>query len=348
MHIGGAEKLLTQLAPMMNKNGNQCDVALFDGTDTQFRQALVEAGVHVIDFTQGGSVYNPFHIFRLLKLMRQYDIVHTHNTAPQLFTAIASVLCSVILCTTEHNTSNRRRNWKWYAIVDKWMYSRYKTVISISPATTTNLIKHTKIKCPILTISNGIDVDSYKNALPLQRDIFGFMEENVIITQVAGFRYQKDQVTVIKSLQYLPKNYVVLFVGDGERRGECESLVKKLGLEGRVHFAGLRSDVNRVLKMSDIVVMSSHWEGFGLAAVEGMAAGKPVIATNISGLAEVVKGAGLLFEHEDSKGLADSIKNLHDDKSLCDKIVASSQIRAEEYDIKQMARNYLDVYNKFK
>ncbi|MDK7740786.1 glycosyltransferase family 4 protein, partial [Veillonella nakazawae] len=64
--------------------------------------------------------------------MKGYDIVHTHNSSPQLFTAIARKLCSVKLCSTEHNTSNRKRNWKWYAPIESWMYRQYDHVICIS------------------------------------------------------------------------------------------------------------------------------------------------------------------------------------------------------------------------
>ncbi len=76
----------------------------------------------------------------------------------------------------------------------------------------------------------------------------------------------------------LPDNYSLCLIGDGVRRPVCEELVKKLNLERRVIFLGLRNDVPRLLKTSDVVVTSSYWEGFGLATVEGMAAGKPVDA----------------------------------------------------------------------
>ncbi|MCE6983773.1 glycosyltransferase, partial [Pseudomonas frederiksbergensis] len=66
------------------------------------------------------------------RIMRHYDVVHTHNSSPQLFVAIASLFCNVRMFTTEHTTSNRKRNWKWYAPIESWMYGRYEHVICIS------------------------------------------------------------------------------------------------------------------------------------------------------------------------------------------------------------------------
>ena len=111
----------------------------------------------------------------------------------------------------------------------------------------------------------------------------------VRIFMVAGFRYQKDQPTAINSLKFLPKNYHLFLVGDGPECNKCQQLVNEQNLSERVHFLGKRSDVASLLKSADICVISSHWEGFGLAAVEGMAAGKPVVASNIPGVAEVVR-----------------------------------------------------------
>jgi glycosyltransferase involved in cell wall biosynthesis len=150
------------------------------------------------------------------------------------------------------------------------MYSRYKEIISISSATTENLRKYIKISCPIDTISNGIDVERYSAAVPVERKNIGCKNDTFLLMMVAGFRYQKDQDTIIRALTLLPKNVQLCLVGDGDRRVECKELVKRLNLEERVVFTGVRSDIPNVLKAADVVVMSSHLEGFGLAAVEGM------------------------------------------------------------------------------
>ena len=94
LRTGGAESLIAQIVPLMCADGIEVEVALFDGTETAFKRQLLSSGVKIHDFSIGGAVYNPLHILRLRKLMSRFDIVHTHNTAPQLFAAIGSVLCS--------------------------------------------------------------------------------------------------------------------------------------------------------------------------------------------------------------------------------------------------------------
>ena len=110
-----------------------------------------------------------------------------------------------------------------------------------------------------------------------------------IVIMVAAFRKQKDQDTLIKAIAKLPQEKFELWlVGDGERREELKKLVVEQNMEDNVKFLGVRSDVANVLKTSDVVVMSSHWEGLSLSNLEGMSVGKPFVASNVDGLREPV------------------------------------------------------------
>lgn len=102
LYTGGAEKLMVDLLPRMKQAGHKVELCVFDGTRTPFFEQLEKNGIRIHWFHKGGSVYNPLNIYRLWRLMRKgWDIVHTHNTAPQLFAAFGEVLCSVVLVTTE-------------------------------------------------------------------------------------------------------------------------------------------------------------------------------------------------------------------------------------------------------
>lgn len=167
------------------------------------------------------------------------------------------------------------------------------------------------------------------------------------IVQIAGFRLQKDQDTLIRSLALLPENYEVYFVGDGERRKECELLTTSLNLSSRIHFLGICDNIPQILKEMDILVMSSHWEGFGLAAVEGMAAGKPVIASDVDGLCEVVKGYGVLFPAGDAQALAKEISYIGENRELYQCVAKRCFQRASDFDISKMVESYAKIYNSF-
>lgn len=342
---GGAEHLLVDLLPRLKEKGHQVELAVFNTDETPYYKELVASGIKVHVFAGSGNVYNPLHIFRLLILMRKFDIVHTHNTAPQLFAALCSVLCKVQLCTTEHNTSNRRRRWKWYACIDRWMYSRYKKVICISDQAETNIKEYLGKKfCEnVYTIYNGMNVKRFANAEPCDELIDEYKGLHTAV-MVAGFRYQKDQMTLIKAYKHLPNDYHLLLVGDGERRHELETLIAKLGLQQRVHLLGLRTDVPNVLKSAEIVVMSSHYEGLSLSNIEGMVSGNPFVGSDVDGIREVTQGYGVLFPHGDDKALAEIIEKLCTDKQYAAEVSAKCIERAKMYDIQKMVDSYNDVY----
>lgn len=345
LSTGGAEKLISEISPMLRDKGHQVDVIAFDGADTAFKKALTDKGIKVYSFGKGCNVYNPLFIFRLAKIMKNYDIVHTHNTAPQLFAAVGSVLCSVVLCTTEHTTSNRRRDWKWYGWIDKWMYSRYSRIICISKQAEDNLRNYLPNVKNVCTIFNGVDINRFHNAKPLE----ALKSDRKVVAMVAGFRYQKDQDTLIRAFTHLDKDkYELWLVGDGERRSILENLVKELGLNDNVKLLGIRNDIPNVLQTADIVVMSSHFEGLSLSNIEGMSVNKPFIASNVDGLREVVDGYGILFPHGDDKALASIIHQLSNDKTYYQQIAAKCWERAQMFDIQKMVDAYNEVYLNLK
>ena len=346
LRMGGAEKLIADMVPLYREHGYEADVLLFDGSDTPLKKELEEKGIRVFQLGRSVRVYNPLFILKLVPYLRKYDIVHTHITACQYFVALAKLISfsRVKLVTTEHNTTNRRRDIYWFRPIDKLIYNCYEAIISISDKANDLLAIYLVKSKNLYTVYNGICLASFFNAIPLSKDelISGC---TFLIMMVASFRdEQKDQDTLIRAMALLPDNYSLCLVGDGARRPVCEELMKKLGLERRVVFLGIRNDVPRLLKTSDIVVMSSHWEGFGLAAVEGMAAGKPVVASDVPGLAQVVNGAGILFPVEDAQALAFHIEHLMNNQSYYQQIAGLCLQRASEYDIRKTVDAYEKIY----
>ena len=343
LRTGGAESLLTDLVPLLNNDRFTVDVLVFDGMRTSFMRKLEGKGVKVMALGSDHNVYRLANVRKLIPIIKQYDLVHTHNTACQLFVAMAKKLsmakCKLI--TTEHSTDNRRRHIKWLKPVDLWMYHQYDAIISISDIATKMLQNYIGQDFRIYTIPNGINVGAYYEAEPYQ--VYR-LDGHVIITMVAAFRVGKQQEVLIRALKYLPDNYSVWLVGDGVRRHECEHIAESLGLNGRVKFWGVRTDVPRLLKTSDVVVMSTHYEGMSLSNIEGMASGKPFVASNVNGIREITEGAGVLFEENNDQQLAQIILRLMGDKAYHDEVVEKCLTRAREFDISKTAQGYLSVY----
>src|SRR5574344_197748 len=344
LYTGGAEKIVTDLTLALMKKGHQVDVAVFNGMDTSFKKKLEDNGCHVICFSKNGSPYNPVCILKLIRIMRHYDVVHTHNTSAQYFTAIANMFCHRQLVTTEHSTNNRRRSKKWLGFVDRWMYRQYGKVVCISDIAQKMLEDYIQTKrVDVCTINNGVDVDRFDYAQP----IGGMKGDNdFVVTMVAGLKEAKDHETLIRAISLLPDEYKLWLVGDGTRRGLLESLVDELQIKDRVRFLGFRDDIPNVLKTTDVIVMSSHWEGLSLSNIEGMSSKKPFIASNVNGLKEVTEGYGILFPHQDAEALAAEIKHLHDDRTYYDSVADACYERAKQFDISKMVDGYEDVYKE--
>ena len=338
---GGAEHLMVDLLPKLRELGNEVELLVFDGKRTPFYEELEQKGIKIHSLGIGGNVYHPRNLFKLRKYVGKFDIVHTHNTACQLFAPMAKILkrSKVKLVTTEHNATNRRRG-KWYLKpVDKWMYAHYDHIICIADQTYTNLVDYIGHKPNITTIYNGVDVGKFLNPI---KDISG--QDQFIITMAAAFREQKDQDTLIRAMAELPDNYSLRIVGDGPRREILENLVTDLGLNGRVDFLGIRNDIPDLLRQSDINVLSSHWEGLSLSSIEGMASGRPFVASDVDGLREIVNGNGVLFPHGNHKALAKAIKEFCENPLYYREVAERCQQKAQKYDIGVMAAKYHKCY----
>ena len=353
LDMGGAETLVVNLIPRLQALGNTVDLCVFNGKETPLTHRLKKESPQTKIYALGHGVYNPLYIFKLVKIMKKYDIIHTHNSSPQLFVAIASLFSRTKIVSTEHNTSNRKRNWKWYRPIESWMYGRYKHVICISKIAEEKLreymggewlVESSNRYKSITTINNGIDVDAISEAVPC-KELLGLKENRKSILMVAGFRKQKNQDTIIRALTLLDKEkYEVWFAGIGERMEEVKQLVLSLGVRERVRFLGVRTDIPNVLRAADVIVMSSHWEGLSLSNVEGMSAHKPFIASEVNGLKEVTKGYGILFPHEDAKALAEEINRLASDETYYNEIAERCYKRALEFDISKTVNGYNSVY----
>lgn len=345
LYTGGAEVLIVNLVPRFQALGHEVGVVVFNGDHTPLMERLEKECPDCKIYKMGNSFYNPWYIVKLIRVMQNYDVVHTHNSSPQLFAAIANVFCNKRIVTTEHNTSNRKRGNRLLRLMDKWMYAKYDKIICISDQAETNLRQHLNVgtsdKSRIITIYNGIDIQKIRNATPLEN----LKTNRFLIVMVAAYRPQKDQATLVRTMTKLPHNqYEAWLVGDGECQDVVEKLVKRLDAEDYVKILGVRTDVPRILKTADVVVMSTHYEGLSLSNIEGMAAGKPFVASDVEGIQEVTKGYGVLVPHEDAEALAKVIQRLHDDQNYYHQIAARCNERAKQFDIRDMASNYNNVY----
>ncbi|MCY0970066.1 glycosyltransferase [Chryseobacterium wangxinyae] len=346
---GGAEKLLLDTIPLYRKAGIEMDLLLLWDNDLPFTKELRKldcCNIFVLRKSENEKdVYNPALIFDIKKIIKNYDIAHLHVFPSQYYAVFANLLngSKTKLILTEHNTSNGRVENKIFRPLEKFIYSKYEKVICITKQIEIQYKKYLGLSDKLITINNGVDVNKIIGTKAYDKSDFGYSKEDKLLIMVARFNRQKDQDTIIRTLKILPESYKFILAGDGKRRGELEKLVAELDLSHRVNFLGIRSDIYSLYKMCDLAILSSHWEGFGLAAVEAMACKIPTIASNVDGLAQVVDNAGILFETENSNQLAEIVLSLEDNEKY-QSVAEKCFERAKQFDIMIMVNKSIALY----
>lgn len=349
---GGAEKLLTDILPLMQKEGHEIHLAYCNNRNnlSEFDEKIKRGGVYVINFNK--SYYNPIQIFMLIRLIviEKYDIIHTHLFQTQYWLALASLFISTRtkLITTEHNILNRRRKFRILRLIEKFIYSRYHTIIAITNNVKERLELWLERYDNIVVINNGINLHEMQLLKDcINHDEYDFLRHSKFnILMVGRFDYsgQKDQTSLVMALSLLPDNYELFFAGGGDYIKEIEKLVSDLNLARRVHFLGIREDVYKLMSLVDLNVLSTNFEGLSGVALESMASGRPFIGTDVAGVNDVVPDSQFLFPKNDPGMLAAKIKEVSKNKELDIHLIKSGLEHVKKYDIIKMVYSYLDIY----
>jgi glycosyltransferase involved in cell wall biosynthesis len=206
----------------------------------------------------------------------------------------------------------------------------------------------------LVLISNGLDTGRFSES-ECTRDIvhknLGLNSGNQGIVTVGNLIPYKGHADLIKALPAILKkrSNVRLFLV-GEDRGiqaELEHLASSLGVWDRVHFLGRRDDVPSLLMAMDLYVMASHEEGSSNALLEAMAAGLPIVATDVGGNREALDdgNAGLLVPPRDPQALASAIERLLDDAVLRAQVATRAKSHAQTYSVSAMVEAHIRLYS---
>ncbi|WP_321434314.1 glycosyltransferase [Trichococcus flocculiformis] len=352
---GGAEKLTTEIILKLKDYGASVDILLLTDEGNVFHRVLESnnISINVIPIKKMRSPHNIFYIYKLVK-NEKYDIIHAHLFPATYWVSIVSLFIKFTnskFVMTEHSTHNRRRNYRLFKIFDKFIYKKYDRVVSISRGVQRNLISwlnDSPANKRFCVIENGININHFKYAKEINKNEFEKFSNEIkyILCMIGRFTDSKDHDTVLRAMKRLPANIGLVLVGEGTLENKIREKIIEYDLLNRVILLGFRQDVERIIKTSDIIIHSANWEGFGLAAVEGMAAGKPVIASNVEGLSEIIEGYGLLFSHSNDIELSEIICKLTSNKEFYDEIATKCSNRAKRYDIGNTAESYFNIYKE--
>jgi glycosyltransferase involved in cell wall biosynthesis len=340
LETGGAELLLKQICDGQIAQGMEPSVYVCrrhaGELDSSFRRArisLFESGCR--------QLKSPLQVIALARHFQRfrYDVVHVHLFPAQLWAALAAALVplSCEFVTTEHNTWNRRREPIWRPL-DRWMYRRYDAVICITDAVRANLRQWIlPYRNELAVIPNGIDLTRFV-AAPNRTN-----RKPDTILSVGSLSDRKDHATLLRAAGQL-ESVQVLIAGDGPLRNSLRKLCAELRLHERVRFLGRRDDIPELMASAEVYVQPSRVEGFGLAPLEAMAAGLPVIASDAPGMREVVDGAALTFPVGNADALAGRLRDLLSKPELRAELSRASLRRAAQFSIDRTVEGYQMVY----
>jgi len=143
--------------------------------------------------------------------------------------------------------------------------------------------------------------------------------------------------------------WTLWIIGEGSKKAELERLAKNLDLRERVMFLGARDNISEILDKIDIFVLPSLWEGLGIAVIEAAAAGKPIVASRVGGIPEIIENerTGVLVESKNVKSLADGLERvlLGEGEALLMGRSARDYVK-EKFDIKRMVKEYEKLYER--
>jgi glycosyltransferase involved in cell wall biosynthesis/peptidoglycan/xylan/chitin deacetylase (PgdA/CDA1 family) len=291
-------------------------------------EALRAEGAEVLVFPMR-KTYDLLAIYRIYKILRKYkiDVIHSHGLLVNILSRVASYLAHTpVSISTAHIPLNLKSGKQAQNVFEKLMVPYYlvmdnltslfnQKVIAVSHAVKRDLLEQGVDPKKIVVVQNGIDSNHGRGNDQGTQGKLKHNGKSPIVGTITRLSPQKDIPTFLKMAALVIKDEPKAqfpIVGDGEKRKELQDLAEKLGLGNHVRFLGYRKDVPDLLKTFDIFALSSLWEGLPIVILEAMAAEKPVVATAVDGVVEVVEHdkTGLLVEPQRPDLLAKSVIEL--------------------------------------
>lgn len=223
-----------------------------------------------------------------------------------------------------------------------------RVAVSAFVAASVREIEHVELE-RVAVIENGIDLDRFVAADG--REVRAALApDRPLLTCVSRLDAEKGVESAIRAMPYISgggRRPILAIVGEGPMRAPWEALAASLGVGDAVKFLGLRDDVEQILAASDVVIVPSHWEeAFGLAVVEGMAAGKPVVVSRSGAMPAIVGDAGMVVPKRDPAALAGAVTRLLDDELLRERLGRLGRARAvARYGLDPWLARTLAVYD---
>lgn len=286
----------------------------------------------------------------------QFSLLHTHEYRGDLVGGIAAKLAGIKAVAVVRGYTDRTLALRLYKVLDLLALRFFTKVITVSKHLRSQVLSAGLPEQQVVTIYNAIDAEAFAAKASLGslglRERLGIGDQQQIVSIVGRLSVEKGHRYFLEGakqvLSSLPETRF-LIVGDGPLRKELERLTFSLGIDGAISFLGYQREVAALMSISDVLVLSSLKEGFGNVLIEAMALAKPVVATRVGGVPEIVRNGetGVLVPPKAPERLAEALlyllRNPEEGKKLGER---GKAVVVQEFNIETMAHKIAEVYRE--
>ena len=358
--VGGSGVIATELGKLLAEQGNEIH---FITSSIPFRLTKIHPRIfyHEVELNHYPVFqYPPYDLALAAKMaevidQQKLDILHVHYAMPHAICAIMAKDIAdhdVKIVTTLHGTDITVLG------IDQTFKKVIKHGIEKSDAVTAvskSLVKQTTemldVNKEIATIYNFVnEEDYYKQDVPVLRQQYGISNDEKVLIHISNFRKVKrvrDIIYAFKQVRNEVKS-TLLLVGDGPEYPDTVQLVEALGLKEHVRFLGKQTNISELLSISNLMLLLSEKESFGLVLLEAMLCGVPCIGTNIGGIPEVIEHdkTGYLVELGDTDSAANYAIEVLTDNHLMHRLSENALIQAKEkFASEKIVNQYQHLYD---
>ncbi len=342
---GGAEKICLDIIKGLDRNIFEPALLLFkeNGLGLTWKQELSNLNIPIYSLKKRGLIdlVNFYHIVKTIKQISP-QVVHTHLGGDIYGRLAAKLLGCPVIVSTEHNLNHQERKIAGYfkRLSSPWV----DKILAVSQAVKEDAITRYHLSPEKLSVVyNGIDLNFFQNNNYPRPN-----KPSLVIGSLGRLNTQKGYHILIQAASLTKNsNYQIKIAGQGENRTELQTLIKQLNLDGKIKLIG-QVEAKSFLQQIDIFILPSLWEGLGIAALEAAAMKKPIIASYIDGLKEVVDDkSAWLCPPADPRLLAKQIDYLIDhwhSPEITAKVERAAQIIREKFDLQMTIVAYANIY----
>lgn len=351
---GGAQRAIAN--QIQNSMGDQCRyiVCHLFGEGTLADELPEHATVIPLN---AAHALDPRILMRLRNLFQKHeiDIVHTQSHIAGFWGRVSTIGSDIRVISTEQNTHQRYRNFT--GLMNGVTLPMANEVVCVSDSTRESFFSWEKWllrRRKVHTIHNAVDTNHYANLsrdrAPELRQELGLNSSDIVLGNVARMDTQKNQHHMIREFASIAgdfPNAKLLVIGRGHLGDSLQNLIDRLGVGDQVNLVGPRTDMDDVYRMLDVFMLPSLYEGFSVALLEAMAAGLPVVCSNIPQITEATAEAAIAVDPREVGVLADAIRQMLQGEDVRREYGLAAKRRAAElFDARAMTSRYESMYRE--